>query len=174
MAYPQLQRDLGNSIVDPKILVMPSCCIHSWSRLFQISSMSENGFWNKVKKWIKSKNLFLLDWFLFKKNSSSRYLEWSPVGVDRDAFRILTFESLVMWAFFWPPRFNKKGLWFGIQPNVKMRNLQKYALICQHNSLNQSPAFWSANIPVFWQNDFEITWWSDEQHAVMCQRIVLN
>ena len=118
--------------------------LHSFM-LSSSSSMSENGFREKRDE---STHVFLLDWFLWHtlKFKVSRMVP-PPFGLTRIVLEFVqTFESLVIWAFLWPPRFNRKGNWLGITNRAQDEEL---AVMCQYRSLNQYPAFCSVNI-TFW------------------------
>ena len=99
-------------------------------------------FFQHVGKWIPRETkwintFFLLDWFLWHtlKFKVSRMVP-PPFGLTRIVPEFVqTFESLVIWAFLWPPRFNRKGNWLGITNRAQDEEL---AVMCQYRSLNQS------------------------------------
>ena len=86
-------------------------------------------FFQRVGKWIPRETKWINTFFYSTDSydipSSSRYLEWYSPWDWREGSRILkdlSLDNLVVWAFLWPPRCNKKGN-SGIQEKNIMRNL---------------------------------------------------
>lgn len=113
------------------LFLVISCCIHSCSHLLPACRKMDP----RETKWINT--FFLLDWFLWHTIKVSRMVP-PPFGLTRIVPEFVqTFESLVIWAFLWPPRFNRKGNWLGITNRAQDEEL---AEMCQYRSLNQYPA----------------------------------